>query len=89
MLYAINKLDVWHNRQEGYWINDILRDCKRVNINNPYNVREVLAAVRAAGYYLASGRYTTNINDFCSDDVFEIINRKSGEYVLQLEKIDE
>ena len=61
MLYAINQLDVWHNKQDGYWINDILRDCARVNINDPYNAREVLAAVRKAGYYLQAGKYTTNI----------------------------
>lgn len=89
MLYAINELDVWHNKQEGYWINDILRDCKRVKINNPYNTREVLKAVRAAGYYLVNGRYTTNIKYCMNSGLFEIENRKSGEPVLQLEKIDE
>jgi hypothetical protein len=89
MLYAINQLDVWYNKEDGYWINDILRDCKRVNINNPYNVREVLAAVRAAGYNLQVGKYTTNIKYAGDFDLFEIESRKSCRPVLQLEKIDE
>jgi hypothetical protein len=89
MLYAINELDVWYNKFEGYFINDILRDCKRVKINDPYNVREVLAAVRAAGYHLQAGRYTTNTKYTCSPDLFEIENRKTFKPVLQLEKIDE
>lgn len=41
MKYMINELDVWKD-EEGYTINDILRDCARIELKNPYDVREVL-----------------------------------------------
>ena len=66
-----------------------MRDCARIELENPYNVREVLKKVRETGVHLTKGRYTTNINDFCEPTLFEIINRKTGEYVLQLELVEE
>lgn len=83
MKYMVNELDVWKD-VEGYTINDILRDCARIEVKDPYNVREVLKKVRAF-YRLENGKYTTNIQEFCSSDIFEIIERKTGKYVLQLE----
>ena len=87
MLYMINELDVWRDI-EGYTINDVIKDVARVDINNPYNVREVLKKARQF-YTLKNGKYTTNINDFCSNEIFEIVNRKTGEYILQLELVRE
>lgn len=86
MLYMINQLDVWHNKEEGFFINDIFRDVARIEINNPYNTREVLKKVREY-FNLKNGKYTTNINDYCDLNLFEIVNRKSGEYILQLELV--
>ena len=86
MEYMVNELDVWKN-EEDYIINDILRDCARVELKDPYNVREVLKKVRTF-YKLENGKYTTNIHEFCSNTVFEIIERKTGKYILQLELMD-
>ena len=86
--YMVNELDVY-KEMDSYTINDVMRDCARIELENPYNVREVLSKTRKAGYNLAKGRYTTNINDFCEPTIFEIINRKTGEYILQLELVEE
>lgn len=88
MKYMVNELDVWKNEEEGYTINEILRDCARIELKDPYNVREVLKKVRAF-YRLENGKYTTNIQEFCFDTIFEIIERKTGKYILQLESMDE
>jgi len=87
MLYMINELDVWRDI-EGYTINDVIKDVARIELNNPYNVREVLKKVRQF-YTLKNGKYTTNINDFCSNEIFEIVDRKTGKYILQLELVRE
>lgn len=42
MLYMINELDVWRDI-EGYTINDVIKDVTRIELNNPYNVRESIA----------------------------------------------
>ena len=58
------------------------------SIENPYNVREVLKKLREH-YNLQNSKYTTNIKELCEPTIFEIINRKTGEYVLQLELVEE
>ena len=73
---------------EGYTINDIMRDCARIELKDPYNVREVLKKLRKY-YDLQNGKYTTNIRELCEPTIFEVINRKTGKYVLQLELIEE
>ena len=87
MIYAINELDVWRD-YEGFYINNVFRDVARIEINNPYSVREVLRKVREKGYVLKHGKYNTNIKELCSSDMFEIVNRKTGKYILQLERVD-
>ena len=87
MLYSVNELDVWYNKEEGYFINDVMRDCARVELDNPYNVREVLKKVREH-YNLQNGKYTTNIRETQCSDLFEIINRNTQKPVLQLECIE-
>ena len=85
--YMVNELDVWKDI-EGYTINDVMRDCVRIELEDPYNVREVLKKLRKY-YNLPTGRYTTNIKDFCDPAVFEVINRNTGMYALQLELVEE
>lgn len=85
--YMINELDVWKDI-EGYTINDVIRDCARIELKDPYNVREVLKKLRKH-YNLQNSKYTTNIKDLCEPTLFEVINRKTGEYVLQLEFVEE
>lgn len=87
MLYMINELDVWRDI-EGYTINNVFRNVAMIKINNPYSTREVLKKVRQF-YTLKNGKYTTNIRDFCSGEIFEIIDRKTGKYILQLELVRE
>ena len=88
MLYSVNSLDVWYNKEEGYFINDVMRDCARVELKDPYNVREVLKKVREH-YNLQNGKYTTNIQETQCSDLFEIINRNTQKPVLQLELVEE
>ena len=88
MLYSVNELDVWAGEERGLWdINDIMRDCARVELKDPYNVREVLKKVREH-YNLQNGKYTTNIRETQNIDLFEIINRRTQEPILQLEGIE-
>lgn len=90
MLYSVNELDVWAGEESGLWnINNIMGDCERVELKNPYSVREVLKKVREQGYNLKYGKYTTNINAYCSADLFEIIDRHNFKPILQLEWIGE
>ena len=84
MCYRINELDVWYNKDEGYFINDIFKTDNRIFIDNPYDVREVLKKTREF-YNLPNGRYTTNVNDNCNSMLFEIVKRNTQEPVLQLE----
>jgi hypothetical protein len=83
----INELDVWRDI-DGYTINDIFRDVARVEINDPYNTREVLKKARQF-YTLKNGKYTTDIRELGSSDLFEIVDRKTGKYVLQFELVEE
>lgn len=85
--YMVNELDVWEDI-EGYTINDVMRDCARIELENPYNVREVLKKLREH-YNLQNGKYTTNVKELCEPTIFEVINRKTGEYILQLELVEE
>ena len=88
MLYSVNELDVWAGEERRFWdINDIMRDCARVELKDPYNVREVLKKVREH-YNLQNGKYTTNIRETQNIDLFEIINRRTQEPILQLEGIE-
>ena len=88
MLYSVNELDVWAGEERGLWdINDIMRDCARVELKDPYNVREVLKKVRKH-YNLQNGKYTTNIRETQNIDLFEIINRRTQKPILQLEGIE-
>ena len=86
--YMVNEVDCWHNKEEGYFINDVMRNCARIELEDPYSVREVLKKLREY-YNLPTGRYTTNIKELCEPTMFEVINRKTGEYVLQLELVRE
>lgn len=87
--YVVNELDVFPSIESGLWdINDVMRDCARVELKDPYNVREVLKKVRKAGYNIPKGKYTTNIQETQCSDLFEIINRKTQKPVLQLECIE-
>ena len=87
MLYMINQLDVWRDI-EGYTINDVIRDVARVEINNPYNTREVLKKARQF-FILKNGKYTTDIKELGNSDLFEIVDRKTGKYILQFELVRE
>lgn len=88
MLYSVNELDVWAGEENGLWdINNVMRDCARVELKDPYNVREVLKKVREH-YNLQNGKYTTNIQETQCSDLFEIINRNTQKPVLQLECIE-
>ena len=86
--YMVNEIDCWHNKEEGYFINDVMKDCARIELEDPYNVREVLKKLRKY-YNLPKGRYTTNIKEFCEPTIFEVINRYTGMYALQLELVEE
>jgi len=89
MKYMVNGVDCWYNKEEGYFINDIYKDCNRIELKNPYSVREVLSTLRKINYNFEKGKYTTNVKEFMDASIFEVINRKTGEYVLQLELIEE
>lgn len=86
MEYMVNKVDAWKDALGGWTINDVIRDCARVNLDNPYSVREVLARLREIAP-LPKGTLTTNIKDFCSDSIFEVIDRKTLEPIIQLERV--
>lgn len=86
MEYMVNKVDACKDDVGCWAINDVIRDCARVNLDNPYSVREVLARLREI-VNLSKGTLTTNIKDTWDDGVFEVINRKTLEPIIQLERV--
>ena len=84
MEYKVNSVDAWKDEVGCWTINDTIKDCARINLDNPYSVREVLARLREIAP-LPKGRFTTNIRD-TGDDSFEVINRRTFKPILQLER---
>lgn len=86
MEYMVNKVDACKDDVGCWAINDVIRDCARVNLDNPYSVREVLKRLREI-VSLPKGMFTTNIEDMWDDNVFEVINRKTRKPIIQLERV--
>jgi len=86
MEYMVNKVDAWKDETGCWRINDTIKDCARINLDNPYSVREVLKRLREI-VNLPKGIYTTNIEDMWNDDTFEVINRRTLEPIIQLERV--
>ena len=85
MEYKVNSVDAWKDEVGCWTINDTIKDCARINLDNPYSVREVLARLREI-VSLPKGTLTTNIKDTWDDSVFEVINRRTLKPILQLER---
>ena len=85
MEYMVNKVDAYKDEVGCWTINDVIRDCARVSLDNPYSVREVLKRLREI-VSLPKGTLTTNIKDMWDDGVFEVIDRRTLEPIIQLER---
>jgi hypothetical protein len=88
--YAVHGLDVWGNKRDGFWVNDVYPSSGTIALREGFTDAKLVAKLKSEGY-IKKGIHTKSIDIVGDDPEFSmtIEDARNGRPELELRPVRE